>query len=291
MDIDASRLDPTADLPSLSRAGFWRRWLAKLIDMIIVAIPFQILAAILFSMTAGFVQMHSGVTISICNATSTIPQSLAPPPPHDSNFAAVCRTSLFGAQTGATLIVGRTTREGNATTTVRQGYMLDKDGNVISGLSIDWFFVLAFLVYLVGMTWTSGRTWGDRVMGVRVADVAEPSASGIPLRKAIIRYLAMVIGFVPVFAILIYQYAVAGGGGVDAVFTPSFFRWLIYTGVPAFIWVVMLITQIAMKKDPVYDRLAGTAVVKSRSVDTPSKDDIRRGMAGSNDPLAAGIGD
>jgi len=30
-------------------------------------------------------------------------------------------------------------------------------------------------------------------------------------------------------------------------------------------WIVLLIAQIAMKPDPLYDRLAGTAVVRARS--------------------------
>src|SRR6202022_594158 len=120
MDTGGSRVDTTADLP---RAGFWRRWLATLIDSIVVTFPFQLLAAVLFAMTAGTVQMESGF-YSYCAAAKTVPQLLDPPPPHDSNFARVCRISFFGAPTGAVLTVGRVTRDGSATTTVSQGYML-----------------------------------------------------------------------------------------------------------------------------------------------------------------------
>jgi hypothetical protein len=129
MDIGGSRIEATADLP---RAGFWRRWLATLIDSVVVMFPFQILAAVLFAMTAGTVQMDSGF-YRYCAAANTVPQSLDPPPPHDSNFARVCRISFFGAPTGAILTVGRVTRDGSATTTVSQGYMLDKDGTPIHG--------------------------------------------------------------------------------------------------------------------------------------------------------------
>lgn len=262
MDAYTARLDATAALP---RAGFWRRWASTLIDTIIVMLPFQILAAILFSMTAGMVQMDSGF-FSVCVAGKTIPQSLNPPPPHDSNFARVCRFSFFGAPTGAILTVGRTTREGATTTTVSQGYMLDKDGNPVQGTSIDWIFGLAFLIYLLGMVWKIGRTLGARVIGVKVIDTTEPEASGVPIHKAVIRYLAMAIGFVPMFAVLIYQYVV-GGGNADAMFTGDFFRWFTYAGLLAGLWGVVLIFQIATKQDPVYDRLAGTAVVRTRGVE------------------------
>lgn len=225
MDTDASRIDATADLP---RAGFWRRWLAILIDMIVVMFPFQILAAVLFATTAGMIQMDNGF-FSFCETGKTIPQALNPPPPHDSNFAQVCRISFFGMPTGAILTVGRITRDGNRTTSVHQSYMLDKDGTPINGTSIDWIVELAFLAYLVGMIWKTGKTLGARIVGVRVIDTANPRASGVSLRKAIIRYPAMVIGLVPAFAVLIYQYATKGGVA-DAMFTGDFFRWFIYAG-------------------------------------------------------------
>jgi hypothetical protein len=103
----------------------------------VVIVPFAVLAAILFAATAGGVQMNSGL-FRVCAPATTVPKALDPPPPHDSNFATACNVSLFGATTGATLIVGRTTREGNVTTTVTQGYMLDADGKPIQGTSIDW---------------------------------------------------------------------------------------------------------------------------------------------------------
>jgi hypothetical protein len=260
MDIGSPSIDTAADL---ARAGFWRRWLATLIDSIAVMFPFQLLAAILFVMTAGTVQMNSGF-FSFCASTKTIPQALEPPPPQDSNFARVCRTLFFGATIGATLTVGRTNREGNATTTVSQGYMLDQDGKPIHGRSIDGIFWLAFLAYLTGMVWKTGKTLGARVVGVKVADAAKPDAPGVPLGRAIIRYLAMAIGAVPAFALLIYRY-VSIGGSADAMFTDNFFRWFTYAGGFGALWVVVLIYQIATKKDPVYDRLAGTAVVRDRS--------------------------
>lgn len=256
MNNDAPRIDATTDLP---RAGFWRRWLATLIDSIVVMFPFQILAAILFAMTAGMIQMDNGF-FSTCANGAAIPQALNPPPPRDSNFARVCRVSFLGVTTGATLTVGRTTREGNATTTVSQGYRLDKDGTPINGTSIDLIFEMAFVAYLVGMVWKTGKTLGARTVGVRVIDTANPGVPGVPLRKVIIRYLAMMIGAVPAFALLIYQ--LTGGGGADAMLTGGFFRWFPYAAGLGALWVVVLIFQIATKTDPVYDRLAGTAVVR-----------------------------
>ena len=252
MDTDAARLDATADLP---RAGFWRRLIATLIDSIIVTLPFLVLAAILFHMTAGKVQMDSG--FSFCAPVHTIPPLLDPPPPHDANFAVVCRFSLLGAPTGATRTVGRVTRSGRTTTTVSQGYMLDNEGKPIHGISIDGIAMLAFLGYLVGMVWKTGRTLGARYLRIRVADAAQSHLSGVPIRKAIIRYLAMTIGFLPMLAVAIYYLAIVG---IDADAFP--FASFASAGLLIAIWDIVLIYQIAAKKDPIYDKLAGTIVVR-----------------------------
>jgi uncharacterized RDD family membrane protein YckC len=263
MNTNTSPLDVTGDL---RRGGFWRRWTATLIDWIVVAVPFQVLAVVLFAMTSGMVQMHGGLFFNNCDVAKTIPKSLSPPPPHDSNFARVCRVSLFGATTGVTLTVGRATREGSATKTVTQGYMLDQAGNPIDSFSLDWIVVFSFLVYLVWMIWKTGRTVGARILRIKIIDVADTGSSEVPILKVITRHLAMIIGFVPALALFSYQRAMSDGSA-DAMFTDRFFRWFIYADIVALIWSVLLIIQVARKRDPVYDRLAGTAVVRDRLIE------------------------
>jgi hypothetical protein len=258
MTSDATAGDATAGLP---RAGYWRRALSFVIDFVIVILPFQMLAAILFAVTAGTVQMTSGL-FTICETGKEIPQALNPPPPHDSNFTRFCRVSFFGATTGAVLTVGRVSREGQMTTTVTQGYMADRDGKPIKGTSIDLLFELALVAYLVGMIRKKGRTLGGRVVRVRVVDVANPQAVGVPLGKVTVRYLAMFIGAVPAFGVLIYAYF-AGGGNADAMFDAGFFRWFTIAAGLGALWAIVLVIQIVRKTDPVYDRLAGTAVLRN----------------------------
>src|SRR5262249_1677873 len=112
------------------------------------------------------------------------------------------------------------------------------------------------------MVWRRGRTLGARVTGVRVVDIRHPDTAGLPLRKTVIRYLAMFIGTVPAFAIWIYRYVIAGGNA-DAMFTADAMPWFIGAAIVAFLWTIVLIVQIAGKSDPVYDRLAGTAALRT----------------------------
>ena len=45
-----------------TRAGCWRRLLSLLLDSALVYIPFQIIALVLFALTAGMVQFTSGLS-------------------------------------------------------------------------------------------------------------------------------------------------------------------------------------------------------------------------------------
>jgi uncharacterized RDD family membrane protein YckC len=243
------------------RGGFWRRWVSTIIDLIIVALPFQALAAILFSMTAGTVQMDGGF-INTCSVSRSVPAALDPPPPHDSNFSRVCHFWFFTAKIGGVLTVGRTTQDGAVTTTVTQGYMLDSNDKPIKGFDLDWIVWLALVTYLVAMIWKSGRSLGDRVVKLRVIDVVNPTAQEVPLRKAFLRYVAMLIGAAPVFALLISR-RLMEGNDADAMFTSGFAPWFIGTGLIAAVWMIVLIVQVALKRDPYFDRLAGTAVIRT----------------------------
>jgi hypothetical protein len=249
---------------NLPRAGFWRRLTAILIDAFLVLLPVQVLAVILFATTAGTVQMYSGVTFKYCDK-AVVPQGLIPPPPHDSNFAQICRVSFFGATTGVVLTVARVTTEGSVTKTVDQSYMVNTDGDPINGLSIDWIALLAIFIYLVSMIWKTGRTIGARIVGIRFINVSAPDKPGVPIGKVALRYLAMWIGSVPAFAFWTYR-KMTTDGSADAMFAGSFFEWFIGPALIGVAWYIWLVVQVARKKDPAYDRLAGTAAVRGRSL-------------------------
>ena len=76
MDTPTSGVDMAIDP---ARAGFWRRFASILINPIIVMLPLQLLAAALFAMTAGTVQMPSGF-LHYCEhgGSKHIPEQLRP---------------------------------------------------------------------------------------------------------------------------------------------------------------------------------------------------------------------
>jgi hypothetical protein len=243
------------------RAGFWRRLFAFAIDIAVVSLPFQVIAAILFAATSGWIQQSGGITFATCVDRREVPEGLVPSPPAGSNFARECRMFFFGAETARHLQVGRITKEGSITKVVYQAYMLDRDGHPINGVSIDWLVMAVFTAYLFAMEARTGATLGDRWTRVRVVDVLAPEAYGVPLRKIAIRYLALLIGYVPMLAVALV-YFTRYGLDIETIAESDVLTWLILTGILAFGWFVLLWVQIAMKRDPLHDSIAGTAVVR-----------------------------
>jgi hypothetical protein len=143
--------------------------------------------------------------------------------------------------------------------------MLDRDGRPIDGLSADWIVAIAFVAYLLAMETRVGTSLGDRAMRIRVLDATAPTTPSVPLRKIVTRYLAVLVGFLPMWAVVL---AYLGGYWADLEEIPaSFFTWLWITGAAAFGWIIFLNVQIIRKRDPLYDRIAGTAVVRITMTD------------------------
>jgi hypothetical protein len=173
---------------------------------------------------------------------------------------------FIGAQTAKFLRVERVTVEGATANIVRLDYMLDPNGHPIDGVSVGWIMMLILITYLVAMETRAGATLGSRVMRICVIDAAASVGPGVPLHKVILRYLFLLIGVIPIFVTqLVYFWLY--GLDVDAlehmVASSSF--WVLYA--VSFLallgWIIFLTVQIAKKRDPLYDRMAGTAVLRA----------------------------
>jgi uncharacterized RDD family membrane protein YckC len=247
--------------------------------------------------------MYGDLAYTTCSRLETAPDRLAPPPPAAANLARECNVYFLGAQTARILQVGRGIKD--SAKTAWQTYMLDRDGHPIHGVSADWIAMLALIAYLVAMETRTGATLGSRAMGIRVIDATAPAEPGIPWRKVALRYLAMLIGLLPLLAVLVIYLGLygspdelrmllvklsAGESFISEVgfqafqwhpFWAAALRWpglVLGDGAPSLDqiewlfdfpdlvlkgWIILLGVQIAMKRDPLYDRMAGTAVVRA----------------------------
>jgi hypothetical protein len=51
-------------------------------------------------------------------------------------------------------------------------------------------------------------------------------------------------------------------GDPEAFWTGGFFAWFMAAGLLGMMWYLWVAIQVARKRDPIYDRIAGTAVLR-----------------------------
>ena len=260
---EVQALQQPIELAHKPRAGFWRRLVALIIDAIIVSLPIQILVVVLFALTNGAVQTTSGLAVSHCLTipVTELPQGLDPPPPAGANRAVTCSSSFFGLETARSLTVSRVTKEGAVTKTFSRSYALDAQGNPRSAISLDVVAFVALFIYLIALEHRLGATWGKRLLGIRVAEIESPERVGIPLRKAVFRNLLIWAWAIPLLAVLLVSLIVSHGD-MELLLEGNFFIWFAVAAVLALAGCLWVLIQIVRKLDPIYDKIAGTAVLR-----------------------------
>ncbi len=256
---------PAHDQPAepAQRGGFWRRVGAFLVDALVITVPLQIVVAALYPMTHGAIQFNGGISMSICRSNTnvtTLPAGLDPPPPQGANYTVVCRASFFGLETARWLTVGRETREGAVTKKVWRKYALDPQDKLIKAYAVDWIAYLVLFLYLVALEHRLGATLGKKWLGLRVIDIRQMDRRGIPLGKAVARNLLLWIGIYPMLAVL--SVALLAGSGLESLMSGGFFSWFMAAGLLGGVIYVWIVIAVARKRDPVYDAIAQTAVVR-----------------------------
>jgi hypothetical protein len=63
----------------------------------------------------------------------------------------------------------------------------------------------------------------------------------------------MFTGVAPMLVILLFCLALYGGD-IEAIFSGNAPKWIALAAIPAFAWAVVILVQIASKRDPLYDK-------------------------------------
>jgi uncharacterized RDD family membrane protein YckC len=127
---------------------------------------------------------------------------------------------------------------------------------------IEWIIALGTFVYLVALEHRLGATVGKRLLGLRVVDADQPAQVGIPLQKAIMRNFLMWAPQIPVFVVTVAAEHLTRGRLEDL--EPGFFYYsLVATCLLALFIYAWMVTAIVRKRDPIYDAIAGTAVIRT----------------------------
>ncbi|MBK5569583.1 RDD family protein [Ensifer sp. SSB1] len=108
-----------------------------------------------------------------------------------------------------------------------------------------------------------GATLGKQLLSIRTASHLDAHAVGVPIRSALLRYTVMFAALLPgILATLGFELAVASGGWEPfALLTHPFFVGVnILAGLMFVGWFAWITVSVVRKRDPVYDRAAGTSV-------------------------------
>ena len=231
------------------RAGFWRRIGAFLCDAIIITVPLLFVFAGIYAISHGTVQ--GSAIFSRCQDArqmSQLLEGLNPPPPAGSNFAQLCVGSNFGLEAGRWLVVGRVTKEGIVTKTISRSYGVDAESRITKVTRLDGLPFLVLFVYLVTLEWRFGATLGKRLLRIRVFDAAHP----VPMLVVILVHL------------IVYR------DDLEALFSTNFFIWFAAAGILGQVWNLWVFVDIVRKRDPIYDKIAGTAALRAADLDRGS---------------------
>lgn len=250
----------------LSKGGFWRRVLALVLDALMVLVPLQILVAVLFAATGGGVQGSFGIVSTNCQQSTELPAGLDPPPPDGFNYVVECRASLFGFDTSRTLIAGKQTVDGAVTTNVFQSYALDAAGNPRPGaFHADLLAIIACFAWMVGFAAVRGATPGKRVLAMCIIQHAEPDRPGLGFGRSLGREAAKWLGALPSLGVFLWL----SGWGSDAdsltqaMQSGTSLAVLAAAGIINLVWMMWIVISIVRRRDTIYDRIAGTAVIRT----------------------------
>lgn len=246
------------------RGGFWRRAAAWLVDCSVVLIPLQIVVVVLFAWTNGRIQGSFGFVLRTCTPLAALPPGLQTKIPDPTSFVD-CRSSLLGAGTSRYLIVSRSETQGATTTGVFETFWLDPSGQLaqLPVYNASWIAVLVLLVYVVGMEGLRGQTLGKRLLGIRTVALSGGRTIGTGIYRALARRLAMmlfVLAALPSWAMAAWigdDMAAASRLLVD----PTYRAASIAGTALSVAWFVWIAVSMVRKRDPIYDRIAGTAVL------------------------------
>ena len=211
-------------------------------------------------MSHGAIQMMSpGLRSHNCEEVTSYPGDLSPAPPENSNFAVICSSYSLAGRTGQILTVGSRSQGSAVTQELYVNYPLDADGRPGNSIDVSWITPLAFLGYLVLAQHRFRKTIGLRMMRSQMIWTDDATAERIPFTRLAVRYAVLFAGYIPAIAVIGYTAVTVlnGSAATETLIGGMGIGWLL--GMIWWLWNVILI---ARKRDPIYDRVARTAIVR-----------------------------
>ena len=248
----------------IERAGFWRRGVAAVVDLIVTQIALQALVAVAFAVTGGHVTANGSLynscqTAKVAPSQIDLPSGVVLPRGFVPNEQGTCRSSFFGATTRLVFVVSRAEQHGTTTTRLTRAYPVGPDGRTAWSVFDADFLRLPLFVLL---RWLADRyaggSLGRRLARIAVTDGAA-AATGAGLAQGLARrYARFAWPLLP--GAVVGCFASAYGAAIGPV--PQLVSILIWGFGPTLSSAAWLVAarQILGRADTYYDAPVGTVV-------------------------------
>jgi uncharacterized RDD family membrane protein YckC len=154
------------------RAGFWRRFVAIIIDVILILAIVIVAGVWLANTTDGRVRVASSLGgTRNCTILQSVPAEVRLPQDFKITSVMRCTNSLRGFEHNWTLNLIEATQTGPSTWSTRTIVLpLDPTGRIASTspFYLDTLIVFLFAAYLLGLEFLLGATAGQFLLGIRV---------------------------------------------------------------------------------------------------------------------------
>ncbi len=252
------------DPDTSSRAGFWRRVIAFVLDLILICALIACIGVVLAGATDGKVRVaNTLVDYATCTTGGPKPEDLQLPSDFKITAIRRCTHYVFGKAHDWSLGVFEVTRTGpNSTYTRSVTVPVDPAGHVTEAFYLDYLTIFVLAAYWLLLEWQFGTTPGKRILGVRVRPLGGgPMSLAQSGRRTAIR----MIPFVPAIVACIYQMAVGPVRFVNAFLEQPAINLLVGGAICLVLllaFVVNFIVTTRRRTLPWHDHGAGTEAVR-----------------------------
>lgn len=132
-----------------------------------------------------------------------------------------------------------------------------------------------FLYFVIMETWR-GATIGKGIVGIRTIDRADPDRIGLPFGKALLRELGKIAGLLPSLVFMFFfvriMFSAFETGTPEQIAktleSSGAFTWMLPVQMIAqflpLAWMIWIAVSLSGNRAPMYDRWAGTTVVRTK---------------------------
>ncbi len=237
-----------------NRAGFWRRFLAILIDLCLITLALAAIGLLLFAPTGGAIRVTNTLINSESCSEAELPKlndlNLILPDNFRASRATRCAGSVLGYVHDRSLVLSEVSQNGAVTYTRKVRIPTDSEWRPMHAFNLDDLTMPLLALYLILTQWRFGRTLGMRQLNVAVRSL---SGERPTLWQVIKRVLVL---FVPV------GFGWAGAWlGLNHGFDGVRLAIVIVALLASITFVINIILAASRRRLPWHDRFAGTEVI------------------------------